>query len=234
MEERTPLDDLIENPDEYIAFESEVMLSHWKDTPEGMYVTFLIHPDFVDDPFPAHPFKKHRAKGLSPERGTRFWMRAVELGDDDEPINQEMRSRVRRALDQREGNGARLSREAAILCRTPLFQAFVRDEISQASAQDRKEYLQIMPHGLAVSLKELGRSAFDEPGLAAELCKFWMYASLGIKSRKQLDSYPQKVLTYQAKIIEPYYMFREKLRDAEAKERAGVFEEQPNRQEGDS
>lgn len=209
---------LVNNPEAFVAFESEVMLSWWKDSPEGMQVTFLIHPEAMGD---IHPFKHFLAKG-SGQRGTRFWVRAVELTDHDAPVNQVIKNTVRQLMDEREGSGSRPSVEAAMLCRNGLFHNFVVKEIASASKDLRKTYIASMSHGLAVTLNQMGTEAFKKPALAEELSVAWVYAVCGIKSRKDLDNHPSKLHKYKAAIVEPFYQYREELKRSDAMQRFGA------------
>lgn len=209
------LDELIKNPDRFVAFEDEMMLSWWKDEPNGMTVTLVIPPDTNDGP---HPFKRYLV-GTKTSPGTRFFVRMIELGETDEPVDQELRKRVLRVMDDREGSSKRASQEAATLCQSPLFHAFVRDQLFDLmTGQEREEIVNQLPHGVVGLLRAKHRAAFDDPRVAGEVCKHYIYVLARIKSRSDLDNHPKILMRYKAVIIEPFVEWREKQRMAARQE----------------
>ncbi len=199
-EETEPLED----PEHFIAFEGEMWLIDWKDSPRGEYVTFILQAD--DE---THPFKKYLTQngaGIS----TRFFVRMIELGEDDEPINQQQRERIHAALEKREGKGGRISQQAAILCNRQLFQHYVKQKLlTDSSPEQKKEIGGFMPYGIVRVLKTKRAEAFDDPHMAAEICKFYIYAVCKIKTRKDLDHVKSAAMRYRNFVIEPFYRWKD-------------------------
>jgi hypothetical protein len=104
------------------GYDGEVMLAGWSDSPAGgLTVTFWCEPGEG-----VHPFETCRRRSKSAP-GTSFVVALVELGDDDQPVDQTRRERFEAA------QGHRLSRLAAQLCRREDFWQFLT-EVTLAGA----------------------------------------------------------------------------------------------------
>ena len=96
------------------------MLKGWNDGTTGWKVTFWLSGQTE------HPFIKF-------DKGTVFGLAAVELDDDQEPIDQVKRERVTEAKTHRKQG---LSNFAALLCRTPEFHDWL---LEKYGVEDRSE-----------------------------------------------------------------------------------------------
>lgn len=106
---------VIVDNDEETVYEDELMLKGWNDGTTGWKVTFWLNEE--DSLASTHPF-------INFDKGTEFALAAVELDDDQEPIDQVKRERVETAVKHRKQG---LSNFAALLCRTPEFQQWLFD-----------------------------------------------------------------------------------------------------------
>lgn len=185
-----------------IAFEDEVQIVDWHDSPRGAKVTFLLPAEYA-----AHPFKTFRD-------GTRFFARFIELDDQDNPVDQAKRDEVARMMDRREGRGGRLSKEAAMLCKNIRFHEYIRHTLFSLSGEEKTELSMTFPHSVVKLLKEKGPAAFDEPQSAEMISVYYLYSICEIKSRRELDQAtasgrtPARVTKYHSLIVEPFYKWR--------------------------
>jgi hypothetical protein len=148
-------------------------------------------------------------------KGARFFLRCIELADDESPIDQEGRARVQRIMAEREGKGAAKAREAGMMCSNPQFWAFVREELFK-DGRDPK-VIGALPHRNIVALKRHGRAALDDESLAREVSAGFIYAVCGIKSRRELDHHPRKAAKFDSQVVEAWHLWM----DGEAKRRRG-------------
>ena len=178
--------------DPYIVFEDELQMVHWRDDASGgMTVTFRVASPEYD----AHPFKRFAV-------GARLFARMIEIGDDEQPVNQEQRERIRAAMAERETKGGRLARDAGILCNNPAYQRFVVELMLHSSPADKRTTAASMPTVLVNALKE--NKVLDDPRMAGELAKWHVYRLCGIKSRRELDHRQDAANRYEQFILKPW------------------------------
>lgn len=113
-------------------------------------------------------------------RGTRFHMVLVEVDDDERPIDQVLKQRIQNHLKSVE-KGGKHSKEAGMLCKTRDFQVY---------------------------LYKLGRIAanWDEK-MRTEAARLYIYETVGIKSRRELDHDEHKAQAFRNLVVDPYFNF---------------------------
>lgn len=152
---------------ESAIYDDQMMLKGWSDGTNGWKVTFWLQSDKH-----AHPF-------LHFEKDTVFGFCAIELEDDETPVDQVKREKV--TTPRKQG----LSNYAAMLCRAPEFWMYLRNEIKLESMYSG-EY---------------------PPANAERLAKEWMCDLLNIESRAELDHKEDKIQNFHSKIRIPYAAF---------------------------
>ena len=162
---------VIVDEDEEIVYDDELMLKGWNDGTTGWRVTFWLQG--TDAAIETHPFIEY-------EKGTGFGLAAVELDDDQEPIDQVKRERVKEAVTHRKQG---LSNFAALLCRTLEFHAW---------------------------LEETQGCIVPNPEKWEDAAKVWMCGKLNIKSRAELDTNTVVAGQFHAQIRRPYADWMEK------------------------
>lgn len=155
--------------DDMPAYDDELMLKGWNDGTTGWRVTFWLNPEPVTG---LHPFIKF-------DRGAKFALAAVELDDDNTPIDQVKRERVTTAKTIRKQG---LSNFAALLCRTLEFHAW---------------------------LEETQGCIVPDPSKWEDSAKVWMCAKLNIESRAELDSNSVIAGQFHTQIRRPYSEWNE-------------------------
>lgn len=179
---------------DFIVFEDELQVLDWQDSARGgMVVTFRV-PNTEHD---SHPFKRFHT-------GCRFYARMVEIGDDEQPVNQAQKARIQDALREREVKGGRVSKEAGILCNDPKFQEFVVDTLLTMSPADKRMMSAELPHDMVKALKESPLDLLKDPRMSGELAKWYMYTMCKIKSRRELDHKTDAYQRYQQHVMRPY------------------------------
>ena len=180
--------------EDFVIYEDELQTVWWQDSSsEGMVVKFRI----PSPEFDSHPFKRFPI-------GTRFYVRMVEIGDDDQPVDQAQKEKMRQAIQEREVKGGKLARDAGILCCEERFQRFVVDKVLHAAPADKKAIATQIPAVLVSALKTQKEGILDDPRFAGELSKWWLYSQCGIKSRRELDHKQDAANRYQLHVIKPY------------------------------
>lgn len=181
-------------PEDFVVYEDEMQLLDWHESAKGgMTATFRI-PDLD---YKAHPMKRFAT-------GTRIFCRMVEIGDDDQPIDQAKREAMREAIQEHEMKGGKLARDAGILCGDTRFQEFVVDRMLTASPADKRVAASMMPPTLVTSLKDQGKGILDDPRVSGEIAKWWLYAHCRIKSRRELDHKNDSANRYYQFVVKPY------------------------------
>ena len=138
--------------DESTAYQDEVMLKGWNDGTTGWRVTLWMNADSHG----LHPF-------MSLDKGQELALVMAELDDDNEVIDQVQRERVTEAKKHRKQG---LSNYAALLCRTPEFWLYLRNEVKLDAMWTDTEY---------------------PPQNAEEISAEWICSELCIDSRSELD-----------------------------------------------
>lgn len=151
----------VTNEDEDIVYNDEAMLKGWSDGTTGWKVTFWIQGA------EGHPFIPH-------EKGTQFALAAVELDDDQTPVDQVKRERVTTAKKHRKQG---LSNYAALLCRTPEFWDWLMKVKGNIPAEGEDKTV---------------------------WAKKWMCYRLDIESRAELDTNKEAISQFHKQIRGPY------------------------------
>lgn len=156
------------DPESLPTYDDDGMLKGWSDGTTGWKVTFWVNADPVDG---SHPFMEFG-------KGEKFALAAVELQDDETPVDQ-----VKREKLERKPHKQTLSNFAAMLCREPNFWAYLRS--------------------IGVEYDSNGpfiHPKFDGNNPATE----WMRTKLGISSRSALDTEPLAAAAFHRDIRLPY------------------------------
>lgn len=136
-------------PNEFIAFAGEVMLAkkmegkHWQ-------VTFdlAMEQDF-------HPFNKYTGRATG-KQGTRFKAILIEIDDQDEPINQDLKNVDSGATmgqyDKLKGKA--LVKESGILRNDLSFQKFLYSKLFDMNSVTRNALLGELPYKLLMSIQK--------------------------------------------------------------------------------
>jgi hypothetical protein len=155
-----------------MIYEDEVMLAGWNDSQQkGHTVKFWLSADHM-----GHPFE-----GIS--RTSTLIASLVELDDDDEPIDQNMRDRVER---QGKLPSERVSYVAAMLCKSEGLWEYIKEQGEWEEA-------------------EIGSEADTaRVGGYHDVARYWMLMKLGIKSRAELDKDPELAERFHNEIRRPF------------------------------
>lgn len=141
--------------DNIVAFKDEVMLAGWSDSHNGSpKVAFFLRDSSALEAF------RHLTVAKGKTAGHRFAMVLVEIGDDEQPVNQS------------DKKGGALTKLAAMFCTQERFWAW---------AQKRDIDVWKRAEALAAASLPFGTG---QPAIAAE----WIRLSCGVKSRRELDS----------------------------------------------
>lgn len=152
-----------------LVYASEVMLAGWNDSQTtGHTVKFWLSSDALGHPFEGYDRKLDE-----------FAVSLVELDDDQEPINQNMRRRVEEGART---PSERVSFVAAMMCKDPVFYTWIRS------------------HDPMVGDVQLNRE---------EQCRRYMLQILAIESRAVLDRDPLKAEQFHEWIRKPFVQWRE-------------------------
>ena len=134
-------------------YRDEVMLTGWNDSQiHGHTVKFWLCLDTL-----GHPFE-----GFERGEKDRFYISLVELDDDQEPINQEMRDRVE---SKKKTPSERMSYVAAMLCKNEGFWTYINEQQSGPVSVADEDGARIW---LCMVLGIESRSELDKDPVAAE------------------------------------------------------------------
>lgn len=155
------------NPD-FVAYAEQVILvgSDWSDT-RGYTSKFM----FTDKDTGGHPLE-----GFN--KGARFQMVLVEVADDEEPINQRLKKKLMKQLDD-QNKGGRWSNDCGMLCKSTDYQRYLFT-IGKISGQ------------------------WDEKTRVA-MAREHILEMLKIKSRREIDHSESSVAAYANLILDPYH-----------------------------
>ncbi len=149
------------------CYQDEVMLKGWADGVGGWKLALYLQAD--DDGM--HPF-------MGFDKGQEFALAMVELAEDNTVIDQVKRDKVEKG--PRKQN---LSNFAAMLCRTPEFYVWLKQE------------------------RNFTFPAGDE-AKPEDCVRNWMCTVCEISSRAELDRSPPAIKAFHSKIREPYAVWR--------------------------
>jgi len=159
--------ELLEQLKPYLAQSAEVQLADFGETAAGGPYAKFRYPDPEDIGIFRGKDRASKAKG-----GSRYWLFLIEIMDDEQVVNQEQKEKVEEAQRPRPKGGA-LSKNAAQLCKEPMFQKYAAKLLERSS-----------DYGLVPEQSEdTARSCI------LHFCK--------IESRAELDSDPQAAEAYE-------------------------------------
>jgi hypothetical protein len=189
-----------ESYEDFVIFEDEVQLVGWDESDRAGMTVRLRIPSVEYD---VHPFKRF-------PQGSRFFARMIEIGDDGEPVNQAMREKLQKALQEREVKGGKNSKDAGILCGDVEFQRWVILTMSAMEAQDKRTMAAQIPPQIVKQLKDRGGDILRDKVQAGELAKWFVYITCRIKSRRELDHKADALNRYEQFVLRPYFEWRRK------------------------
>ena len=188
-------DALQRSPSKFLVYSGEAILKRRNQDDDT--VEFYLEPDPE-----GHPFAKHRAGKL--EHGSKFFITCFEIDESGEPINQELKLHLKRAISSgiRQANRNKWVAAAGALCRNTMFQAFVKMKISHMDKDEKKAF--------SMGLKReipLNKSLMDGPW-AEDVSAAYVRYRCGIKTRAMLGFDSKGTERFQ-KVREEYwaYMF---------------------------
>lgn len=156
-----------------MIYDDEVMLAGWNDSQTtGHTVKFWLAMDQMGHPFEG--FERHKDE---------FYISLVELDDDQEIIDQNVRDKVEAASKR---PSERLSYVAAMLCKNEGFHTYVLEQ-TEYTPQD---------------IEVMGITDLED------YCRQWMCYELGIKSRAELDKSKVLAERFHDEIRRPFLMWQ--------------------------
>lgn len=182
-------DKIARNPEKFTVYSGEAML---RDCDGEAISLWLSDPVKLDG---------HKRSPDHPDKGTRYLMVLIEIGDDEQPIDVDLREQFVGVIKETVKpltTPERIVKQAGILCKEPDFHRFVHSQIKGFSDEQKTAYI---ASGVPRWLTDLGLGSFNMPEHAAEWAKYFLYYRCGVHSRKQLgfkNEYKdrfQKVLT---------------------------------------
>ena len=189
-----PYDDLFRNPTKYLAYSGEAILSQRDLEANSVGFYLELDPD-------GHPFGRFKAGPL--EHGDRFYVVAFQIGDDGEPLNQDMRLHLKRALGSsiRKANRNRWVQAAGALCKSKPFHNFLKVWIKRLPPQAKGEFAAELP----LKLKGAGLETLDGP-MAEEFATNFLRYHCKIRSRSELGQNAEATERFR-QLREQYYAF---------------------------
>lgn len=170
----TAFDKIARNPERYLVYSGEAMLRDY----DGESVSL-----WLSDPA---KLEGHKRSADHPDKGTRYLMVLVEIGDDQEPIDVDLREQFVGALKETVKpltTPEKIVKQAALLCKDRDFHRFVHAQIKGFSDEQKTAYI---ASGVPRWLTDLGLGSFNEPAHAEEWAKYYLYYRCQVHSRKQL------------------------------------------------
>lgn len=170
-------DRIARNPEKYTVYSGEAMLRDWDHDSVNLWLA---------DAGEQSPFQTHQKSPDEPIKGTRYLMVLIEIDDAQEPVDIHIRDKfidVMKETIKPLTTPERIVRQAGMLCRDSDFHKFVHSQLKGfTDAQKAAFFLSGIPRWLT----ELGLGSFQDPGQAAEWCRYYLYYRCGVSSRKQL------------------------------------------------
>lgn len=170
----TRFDQIARNPEKFTVYSGEVMLRDF----DGESVSVWLQDECK--------LQGHKKSPEHPEKGSRYLMVLVEIGDDEQPIDVNMREQfagVVKEMVKPMTTPEKIVRQAALLCKDSDFHRFVYSQIKGFDDASKSAYI---GSGVPRWLTDLGLGSFNEPEHAEEWCKYYLYYRCGVYSRKQL------------------------------------------------
>lgn len=179
-----PYDRITRNPDNYALYSGEVMLKEFdQDT-----VTLWLNGLYDDN-----PFSTGRTSPGRPNGGTRYLILAVEIGDDEMPVDIDKRARLMEATKHAfkdDSPGDKVVKKAAIMCKDRDFQRYVYRCINNFSKEQQAAFW--LTSAIPAHLANQGIQSMGNPELAEQWCKHFIYYYCDVQSRRNLGFYPKK------------------------------------------
>lgn len=167
-------DKIARDPDRYTVYSGEAMLKDF----DGESVSLWLSDSAA--------LQGHTKNPEHPEKGSRYLMVLVEIGDDEQPIDVDMREQftgVLKELVKPMTTPEKVVKQAALLCKDRDFHRFVHTSLKDMT-EDQK--LLFFRSGVPRWLTDLGLGSFNQPEHAEEWAKYYLYYRCNIHSRKQL------------------------------------------------
>lgn len=189
-------DELLRDPDRFLAYSGEAILKSrplLEDQPDCICLYLEPSPD-------GHPFARYKAGAL--ESADKFFMVAFQIDEHGEPIDQELKLRLTRALKSgiKQANRSKWVQAAGALCRDRKFHRFVQRKVKKMSAQAQKEFRLELPRKFAGK----GAEVLDGPD-AEEFTVNWVRYQCKIRSRAELGFNREGTQRFQG-LREEYYV----------------------------
>jgi len=201
MTEKSIMDIIAEDPAKYMVYYGEALLRDWADNAQGESVEL-----WLDGQATVHPFKQFKASKRTPG-GTRFIIMAIEITDDEKPVNQEQRRAVEQAM-QNHMKGSKHSQAAAMLCKELDFHIYIRHRLSLLEPTAKRAFTATLPHGLfSVISSTKAEIINNDPVIGEQTAKLFLYWYCGITSRRELDYKPKSFNEFAA-VRDDYYKWQ--------------------------
>lgn len=168
------IDSLLKHPERYLTYSGEIVLKSRSHEPET--VEFYIEPD--PD---GHAFGKHKAGSF--EFGDRFFAVIFEINASGDPVDQEMKLHLERALSSsiRNSNRNKWVQSAGAICRDTRFYRFLKWKIMRMTPGDKKSFALTLPP----KLTDQGIEVLGSPD-AEEFATNYVRYYCNIRSRSEL------------------------------------------------
>lgn len=200
MSETTVLEAIAKDPDAYIVHFGEVLLKDWADNVAGESVEF-----WLDSSGGAHPFKPFKASRRVPG-GSRFIAFVVEINDDETPISQVQKERIKSAMGDKV-KSAKHSQSAAILCQDQAFHSFLAEKALNLPTEQKHILSAIFPPGLYSEIVGTKMAIVTTDKVKGEeFAKCFLYWFCGMTSRRELDYSPKKFEAFRS-LREEFYLW---------------------------
>lgn len=189
------LEQIANDPEAYMVYFGEVLLRDWADNSQGESVEFWLDSDGE-----VHPFKKFKCNKRTPG-GSRFLIMAIEIDDDEEAINQDMKRRVQNAMSGHI-KGGKHSQAAAMLCKDVNFHEYIVHKLQRLPPAEKRVFSGTLSHSLFSQLMATDmRIVMENPTVGEELTVQFLYWWCSISSRRELD--------FKAKAFSEYQILRD-------------------------
>lgn len=173
-----PFDILAYSPENFILYCGEAMVRGVNNSKEGDFLSLWLGDDDRKN------FDGLETSPDNPDKGTRLILVAIELGDNDEPINQSQKKKLKKVMARavRQLPTDKYTQVAAIMCKEEYFHQFLEYTMRKMSREDKHSMLGSMPYKLAAR----GYKVFKRPDNAEEFARKFIHWHCGVKSRAHI------------------------------------------------
>jgi len=175
-----PFDILSYSPENFILYCGEAMLRGVNNNKEGDFISLWLDGDDRKN------FEGLVASPEAPEKGTRLIIVAIELGDDQAPINQTQKSKLKKVMTRAvsELPTDKYTQVSAIMCKEVLFHEFLAYRLRKMGKDKKDSLMWYMPYKLAAR----GYDVFKRDDYAEEFSRRFVHWWCGVKSRAYIYS----------------------------------------------